>query len=205
MNTPNVERAKLWPGKGCTLPSGVNLPLRAPKPEHRPGPPSHRLNEQPWNRQSRRKLSCLHPARPRAAAPDPVTRDRIHESNQDEAEHHEGTELDAFRDHTGNDRCGGAGEHELEEELGQQRNTRPGNGGIIPFVIRQGGGTVIRTGKTGKPLHSHIGIAVTKHQSPPDDIKDREAQANTTKFFAKMFTVFFCWHMRIRRTQTRYS
>ena len=58
-----------------------------------------------------------------AAAPLPGSDDRIDERHEDRGEDHERRELDTFCDRTGNDRCGGRGEHRLEEEVSPVRVT----------------------------------------------------------------------------------
>ena len=62
-----------------------------------------------------------------AAAPDPVAGDRVDECHEQEREHDEREVLDPLRHGAGDDRRRRAGEDELEEELGVERNAGPGD------------------------------------------------------------------------------
>ena len=71
-------------------------------------------------------------------APYPVAGDRVHDHGHQGAERDKREVLDAFGNGTRHDRRGGSGEHELEEELGPERNTGPGDRSIWASVVRDG-------------------------------------------------------------------
>src|SRR3990172_162976 len=60
-----------------------------------------------------------------ATAPDEVAAEGIDDAHHEQREDDEGLELDSLRHRARDDRRGGAGEHELEEELGPERHPRP--------------------------------------------------------------------------------
>ena len=139
---PIVAAVMLWPGIALTLPSLPYLPMRGPRmmtPVRAAQPPI--------------ECTCVEPAKSKkfqlgrqpAAAPDPVADDRIDRDRHDEAEDDERVVLDALGDGAGDDRGGGSGEHELEEELGPQRHAGPVDRGVVALVGGAGGRAVVGT------------------------------------------------------------
>ena len=96
--------------------------------------------------------------------------DRVDRNRHDEAEDDERQVLDAFGHGTRDDRGGGSGEHELEEELGEQRNAGPVDGAVDALVVGGGGGAVVsaRSRTTNLPCR-RMGVPLPNIKPQPDD------------------------------------
>ena len=121
MNVPMVARPMLWPGIGRIDPSGRYLPSRGPSIQTpaRARPAADRVHHRRAGEVG--EAASGEPA----AAPRPVPADRVDEPDQDHREHHEGRELDPLGDRAADDGRRRSREHQLEEELGVERDARP--------------------------------------------------------------------------------
>ena len=100
-----------------------------------------------------------------AAAPNPMTHNRIDDSDHEKAENVESAELDSFGNRAGDDGRRGSGKDELKEELCPDRGPGPVKRGINPLVGVPHCWTIIRPSHKPKPLRPKEGSAVPEHES----------------------------------------
>jgi len=104
-----------------------------------------------------------------ATAPDPMTGNRVNDSDHQKGKNIEGAELDSFGDRPGDNRRRGAGKHKLKKELRPERNAGPVDRRIDSLISVAHCRAIVGSADKPKSVGADKGIAIAKHQTPSEN------------------------------------